>query len=241
MNNKKLLLYQDSGFSYQDNLVAYYKFDSNSNDFSGNIHNGVDFGTNYTNTGKVGNSVTLTSGTDRIEISQSEDFDFSNAISDIPFSISLWINLVNSSATQWVMSKRGPSVAQWQIAISSNLISIAIFTNTSNFISARNDVNISNNTWNNFIFTYNGNGTPSGCEIYENGLDPGTPRTLTGTYTKMPIASQPMVIGNENFTTSYVLPLNGKLDETYIWKNRVITPDEALDIYNKGVTGLTLI
>ena len=45
------------------NLVAYYKFDTNSNDFSGNSHNGVDTAISYANAGKVGNCATFNGST----------------------------------------------------------------------------------------------------------------------------------------------------------------------------------
>ena len=105
---------------YLADLIGYWKFDSNSNDFSGNIHNGTDTGVNYSSGGKVGNSVTFSGGTNRVAISQSTDFDFSSGGLDIPFSLSFWVYTTNSSASQWIISKRDGTNAQWQIAIAAN-------------------------------------------------------------------------------------------------------------------------
>src|SRR6478736_294265 len=69
-------------------LVAYYKFDSNSNDYSGDTHNGIDANISYANVGKVGNSATFNGTTSFIYSPQSIDFDFNKNPGDLPFSIS---------------------------------------------------------------------------------------------------------------------------------------------------------
>src|SRR6478736_4152257 len=86
-------IFYNQGNKNKTGLVAYYKFDSNSNDFTKNSHNGTDTSVNYATAGKVSNSATFNGTTSFINVPQSNDFDFSNAGGDIPFSVSFWINL----------------------------------------------------------------------------------------------------------------------------------------------------
>ena len=80
-------------------------------------------------------------------------------------------------------------------------------------------------------FTFSGGLSYLGLKLYVNGVE-STPHTATnaGTYTGMPNTSAPVVLGKLGSAPAGYL--NGRLDQTRIWKGRVLTATEVLDIYN---------
>lgn len=228
---------------FEANMVAYYNVNANSNDSTINMHNGTDTSMSYASAGIVNNCASF-GGTSRIVIPQSTDFDFSNVTNDIPFTISFWLKPNSASSLSWVMSKRNTPDAQWQINTNGGYLSIALFdiANTANTLTARNNDLLVNGVGNYYTISYDGSGLVSGINIYTNGLvGSGTIGTTAGTYTKMKISNQPMVIGAENFTGSYLFGFNGDLDEISFHKGVAYTQPEALAAYNKLLTGQSLI
>jgi len=226
---------------YLADLVAYYRFDSNSNDFSGNGHNGTDTSISYANAGLVSNCATFTPSSSKIFIPQSTDFDFSNGSNDLQFSMSFWAKTNNASATQWVLGKHDATTAQYDISIQGGFIYILLYTNSSTYILCRHNDMLVNGVWNHFCITYNASGINTGIKIYKNGVfGTGNSYGAGGTYTKMPISSQSFVFGVDNWA-GQVAWLNGGLDEVAIWKNRLLTSGEAMDLYNKGIVGTPII
>lgn len=217
--------------TFLPNLVAYYKVDTNSNDFSGNGNNGTDTSISYAIAGKVGNSADFNGSTSKIIVPQSTDFDFSDAVSDLPFTISFWINAGNNFLTQWVFAKDG-ATRQWIVAIEAFEIKIILFTNGSNY--KIYSTSISPSVYTHFVMSYDG----TDMKIYKNGIE-GHAATTVGTYTKMPIDSQVMDIGVKSNINN--LFFGGQLDEAYFYKGRNFTATEALLAYNEGVLGQTLI
>ena len=224
------------------NMVAYWRFNSDSLDSTINSHNGTDTAINYSNAGLVNNCATFDGTSSKIIVPQSTDFDFSDISSDIPFTMGFFAKHNSSGSTQWIMSKRNGSVAQYDILFAGGFLYIYLYTNTSNYLFARTNDTIVNGAWNYFTITYTGSGVNTGIKIYTSGLvGSGTSISSVGTYTKMPIASQPVVIGVENFTDSFFFGLNGALDEVAIWKGVAYTQAQSLDAYNKLLTGNSLI
>lgn len=229
---------------YLADLVAYYKFDSNSNDFSGNSHNGTDTSISYSNAGKVGNSATFNGTSSNISVPNSPDFDFSGVSSDVPFSISVWLYVTNTSL-RYVIG-RGSSSAnqQFDISINPNLAVYLYSGSGANGLGRGIGSDHVFNAWEHFVITYNGSSTIGGLKIYRNGfLVPfgggGGSNISYGTYTKMPASTDPLYIGRRSYGA--VGYFSGGQDELAIWKNRILTPTEVLDIYNKGMAGNALI
>jgi len=227
---------------FEANMVAYYNINSNSNDSTINMHNGTDTSISYASAGIVNNCASF-GGTSRIVIPQSTDFDFSNVTNDIPFTISFWLKPNNGMALSWVMSKRDATTAQWQIVTNGGYVDFRVFgTSTSNSLQGRTNDVLVNGVGNYYTLTYDGSGLASGMIIYTNGLvGSGTSQVTNGTYTKMPIASQPVVIGAENFTGAFLLGFDGGLDEISFHKGVAYTQTQALAAYNKLLTGQSLI
>ena len=230
---------------YLADLIAYYKLDANANDFSLAGNNGFVVGSPTYTAGKVGNAINFGTSTlaNYVDIADDIDFSFTDGTNDLPFSVSCWVNVTQfSGILNQILRKRGTSNEEYQIYILSNgQIGLEKYSNGSGSIyqrilSAVGTITL--NTWNNIIIT-NASTSLSGLNIYLNGvlLLTVTRTTVGGTYTRMAngTANIQIGLGTTNFKH------RGLVDEYYIWKNRELTAVEALDIYTKGNTGITLI
>jgi hypothetical protein len=238
--SKKMFFAPIGGVSpYLANLVAYYKLNTNSNDFSGNSHNGADTSVSYANVGKVGNSATYNGSTSKTLIPQSTDFDFSNLISDIPFSFTMGVYFTGSGNVVLMCKFSNVSTGQWIIQTSGTRVQVFLFSNSFTFLSNTMTASLSTGVWYNLTVTYNGNGTNSGIKIYIDAVLQTVTNSNAGIYSKMPINNTPIGLGSTSLGTSFFF--NGRLDEVYVWKNRELSALEISNAYTKFNAGQTLI
>jgi hypothetical protein len=96
-------------------LVAYYPFDGNADDASGNAHHGTLVGDATFGPGFVNNALVLDGSGDYVQVSHHADFDFETELS-----FSAWVNLDPGAVTHWnqVYSKgeiaTGRTAAEWK-------------------------------------------------------------------------------------------------------------------------------
>lgn len=232
---------------YLANLIAYYPFNSDANDFSGNSYNGTLVGTGITFTaGTVGNAINFPNNSNLVGVTipDNDDFSFTNGTNDLPFSISIWTNVTAFSLSlNPIFRKLATSNYEYQLYLNRlggiffvkyGLLSIS----STQTISSANGL-VTTGVKNHIVITNSG-GLISGINIYFNGiLLTSVTRTSAGSYTRMangialPSFNDSLATANFKF--------RGWMNEAYIWKNREITAVEALDIYNKGNSGQTLI
>lgn len=227
---------------YLADLVAYYPLDSNSNDFSGNTHNGTDTSISYANAGLIGNSATFNGTTSKIVVPQSTDFDFSDAVSDIPFSMSFNLYITtNGNYTILGKNKNLADEGQYNIYCLDRYVYVLLWKlpNNGQYLGIKSNDQIPLSSFNNIIVTYDGSGVYTGLKIYLNGVLMTIVNFSAGTYTKMQIINEPLVIGHLQESSDF--DLAGRLDELYIWKNIVRTSIEAADIYRKMISNTPLI
>ena len=240
------LIQQEIVNPYLANLIAYYPFNANANDFSGVGNNGTVVGTPTYSAGKVGTAINFgtTTNSNYVNIPDSDDFSFTNNTVDLSFSISVWENVTQfSTGFNQILRKRLGSNTinnEYQIDILPNG-SFALFkfsngtsTNYQLIQSAPGVITL--NTLNNIIIT-NRDSNINNVNIYLNGNLITPTRSTIGTYTRMINGTADIQLGNG--TTGF--KHRGLLDEYYIWKGREMTATEALDIYNKGIAGIPLI
>lgn len=218
------------GSQYLNKLIAYYLFENNGVD-SINGHNGTNVGSIGYTTGVNGQSALFTAQNQYFEINDTNDFSFTTGTSDIPFSVSCWIYITSySSAGNRFLSKADATTREYLFNISSTNIALVCYRGSviSRALSVAHGFSL--NTWYHLVFTYDG----TSIKIYKNGVDLGGTTTDTGgTYTNMsnttikPLIGKMTGVANSNHL--------GRLDELAIWKDRVITSAEALDLYNSGV------
>ncbi len=245
----------ESATTYLTNLVGYYKFDANGNDFSGVGNNGTIAGTPSYSAGKVGNAINLGNNTsfNHINFVDYNDFSFTNGTNDLPFTISIWVNATSftSSFGNWIFNKRGDSTnMEYQLFIEPSGRLIFEKYSLGSFASGTQSIvstigTITTNTWYNIIITDSGSGNINDCKIYLNGSLLSVTRVTTGVYVRMTNTTSNARAGQAawaiNQSQGVGTKHRGLLDEFYIWKNRELTATEALDVYTKGNTGIALI
>jgi hypothetical protein len=240
------------GSNFLTNLVGYYPLNSNANDLSGKGYNGTAINSPTYGTGKVGNAINF--GNDPvlryINVADNNDFSFTNGTTDVPFSISLWVNLTaNSSTGSWFINKTSAlndGNAEWQFIFFNNRVRFVKFQfNNSSIIQLiETPINpLSFNNWFHFVYTDNGSGSVGSGKIYRNGiLFTEINQNIGGTYTRMNNGSNLTRIGMNSWSPpSQVFKHRGLIDELAIWKNRELTATEVAELYTKGNLGNPII
>jgi hypothetical protein len=238
------------GSNFLTNLVGYYPFNSNANDLSEKGYNGTQVGSPTYGTGKVGNAINF--GNDAVlryvDIADNNDFSFTNGTTDVPFTISLWVNLTATSLTgNFFINKRGSTSGsdEWQFVLFQNRVQFNKFqfNNNSIFQQITTNVNVLPlNNWTHFVYTDNGSGSVGSGKIYRNGaLDVNINQNVAGTYTRMNNGTNLTRIGVNSWTPAVNLKHRGLIDELAIWKNRELNATEVAELYTKGNLGNPII
>ena len=186
---------------------------------------------------------------DHVLIGDYNDFSFTDgAGTDKPFSFSVWAFITNVAASN------GPFVTKAEIIggtsgeteyifkHAAGELRTFLFTSlgTDNRIKLYSDPAVlTDETWHNIVFTYNGNkGTPS-MKFYLDGGTVGATQTEDGDYEGMVNTSQPLLLGNTNNEP----PAAGQAFEDQMADvvifNKELTATEVLEIFGgtAGVAG----
>lgn len=227
------------------NLVAYYAFENNANDLSGNGHNGSLIGSPTFVSGKNGNAINFgnNDNLNYIDIADNNDFSFTNGTTDVPFTISLWVKFSSfSSIGNWLVSKRNTTTGgdEWQFCYSSNrlIFNKFQFNNNSIYQEILSTLNpFSLNTWYHLCYTDSGSGTVGSGKLYINGiLNVAINQNVGVTYTRMNNGTSITRIGRNSWNLDdNRLKHRGLIDELAIWKNRDLNATEVAELYNSGV------
>jgi hypothetical protein len=229
------------------NLVGYYPFDANADDFSGKGYNGTLVNSPTFVSGKLDNAISFdTSNTLRyVDIADNNDFSFTNGTNDVPFSISFWAMFDAFSSTgSWLVSKRqnDTNLQEWQVAYSLSgavrILSVSLASGSNlntNRIDAISNSNIfSTGVWYHIALTYDGSANQSGLNIYVDGALNVASRAQVGTYVGMTNTASVTTVGQGRFVLNQAIKHRGKIDDLAIWKNRELTLAEVQFIYNAG-------
>jgi hypothetical protein len=215
---------------YLLNQIAYYPFNSNSNDLI-NAQNGTDTNISYSNVGQVGNSATFNGTSSLISVADNDNFSFgSNS-----FSINIWIYPVGNSG--FLLSKRNASFIEYQLSynISGSTITLALYGGgiTSILIGKTFNFSLTASTWQMLTFTFSGGTLPANINGYHNStlISSFTTQTV-GSYVGMSNTSAGVVFGRQGNAAAGFF--NGRLDQTRFWNNRQLTQLEITEIYNNN-------
>lgn len=207
-----------------DNLVAYYKLDSNSND-SFWTNNWVDTSMTYTS-GKINNCGSFNWTTSKIVSSNNSWFTW-----DALFSMSAWVNVSTlwSSNTYSILnigtvSGTPPNNMSVVVSWETFFGSIAFLWNGSTVWIA--NWLVSTSTWHHICVTKTTWNISTWVKIYLNW----SLQTLTKSYIpqQFNISNDVITIGQYD-GTSY--KMNWLIDELWIW-NKVLTASEVTELYN---------
>ena len=233
---------------YTDDLVASYSFDTDFTDYTGNNNLTVTGNVLAGVTGGVVDDCADFEGTDDYTVAaDSDDFSFTDGATDLPFSVSFWLNVdtVPVSGT-WILSKRlaSSTTEEYQITFNSSTFQVLLAsqgsTNSYLYATFPYTPTTGGTTWEHFTVTYDGSETFSGIKAYINGVSQTLTDLSAGTYLGMANGTKPINIGSQSWS-----PLNGefdgKMDEFHVWKNRELTQAEVTDIYTTELGGTSIL
>ena len=168
---------------------------------------------------------------DYIDCTDNDMFSFGNGATDLPFSISTWVNFVDVTDSM-ILSKHTTGQFEYSFLVMANdkLIFQLNSQLGSSLISRYYNTTITSyeGQWIHLVGTYDGSRSASGIKIYLNGTRVDDNDFISGTYVAMNNGTAPVEIGKRS--TDY---MNGKIDETAIF-NTELTSAQVLEIYNNG-------
>ncbi len=248
-------------------LVAYYKFDSDYNDYSGHGNNGTPVNGPSLTTGKIGNALNFTTSrgtvpdvTNYVTLNYPTDLKFADNTS---FTISMWVNMTNQSDdlalignTQWDSSNnRG-----WGIFSQGGGNFRIKSTSGAGGAVNRTDVTYANvirdGTWHHLLVTFD-----QGAAIFTTldgvALSPRIWTATTVGSVDTDDISYVRNISGTDYTGTHAINIgqegtgwyndknggaitNGLIDDVGFWR-RAVSPQEALAIYQAGLAGQNLL
>jgi len=222
--------------SLTNGLVAYYPFNGNANDESGNLHNGTVFGATLTaDRFGVPNSAYLFNG-----ISDYITVPHDPALEPTAFSISLWFKSTTTIWSTIITSDSGIGAncnhGYTVVLNSASPTGKVIFgidpspgCGDASGVASDNPVN--DNAWHHVVGIYDSTSTE---HIYVDGVLQAD--TMVSPYSKgngpISIGTQPIPFGKTHY-------FNGAIDDIFIY-NRALTPAEIIALYNLPPGGNTL-
>ena len=211
-----------------DGLIAYYNFNSNTNDSAGS-YNGTPTNITY-DTGKSGDAAEFNGSSSLISIADDDIFSFTDG-NDLPFSISMYAYFHNTNEMMLINKIGASAEREWFINCFSTKIDFKIYNQdggTSNFIQIVRSFTRVINTWYHIVVTYDGSGDALGLKAYIDGVSTGSGGE-SGTYVKKANFTKPVVIGR--FNDLGILHMDGLIDGLGIW-DKELSQTEVTNIYN---------
>lgn len=226
----------------KDNCVGWYSFDKTNElaDSSSKGNNIVKVGNPYslTSGGNPNNRVQLTiDASNYMYLADQNYLSFTNGGGDdTAMSISGFFYTTIAPTGQQIIINKATGLTtnvEYRVQITSNKLRLTLSTGSNvNTITIEYPTNIVINTLYHFVFTYNGNNSNTGMNIYINGSLVGSPtRSSAGTYTGMNNLTSNVSIGAVVTGTTAVF--SGYLDSIGLW-NRELTASEVSQLYNSG-------
>ena len=160
---------------------------------------------------------------DYLEIADNDALSFGDGSSDSPFSISAWINPVDSTQFQ-ILGK----LTEWQLYLGSDdklILFLQGATGSDYEYASDSGSAIPQNVWTHVACTYSGVGGTSanaGIKLYVNGVESSLTLGGAGTYDAMENTTNPVRIGN--YSSQYA---DGKIDEVAVWSVALSASDVA--------------
>ena len=245
-NTIMVLAKKKSQNPWLEGLVAYYPFDANGNDFSGNGNNGVAggalpiFGSNT----NINGEVVFQNNASYFTIPDSDSFTFSDGLQDLPFTFMGWLYFRQVSVFGNVLLDRRTTVTsgEWLFALDTNrTLYFRKYADNNATLTTVTSVAIPLNIWQHITYTDDGLGNLNSGKFYINGGLVGSNNSGSGTFTKMQNTTHFVRVANISSGLSVGAQHLGSMDDFYIYKNRQLTATEIQEVYNLGLNGQTLI
>jgi len=164
-------------------------------------------------------------------------FDFERTA---PFSITYWKKQPTNAATYAIISKRSSDTANgWsaQVDSSGHEHFRLMNTNTTNELDVKYAVDLADDVWRHFGWTYSGNSLPSGVKLYTNGTSQSL-TTVTNNLSATILNNTILSVGGHG--SSNRLPANTLLKDVQVWNieltaAQVLTLSEGRQISNNAI------
>ena len=257
MKNKLLLLVMGLALTTQmitaqvpqyvptNGLIAYYPFNGNANDASGNAHNGTVTGATLTTDrfGNTNSSYNFTGTTSDITLANSQTLVSGS------FSVSAWCTigiLLPSNYDATLIGQFNGQVAndrKWLFGYRSILsqrgVSYYLFDNSGNTSSNSSTLNWSPqvSTWYHITWVFT---SGNSIKTYVNGVLHSEVTTSLSNFNNTASTILTKIGNGIDIDTPAKLPWNGKIDDLGIW-NRALTLDEILNLYYAENTCQSLV
>jgi len=200
-------------------LVAYYPFEGNVNDMSGNGNNGWSNDCNYVSS-KLSSGISLNGVNSSVSIPDSDLLDFTSE-----YSISMWIyRRTDSKNFERILSKSDFSGYTYWLQIDPD--STIEFGNGPYI---KSNITIPINTWIHVFAIKNS----TGFSLYFNGISDKKAQTF-GEIKDATVTDFPLNLGRLGTSNNWYYGFDGVIDELKIW-NYQLTKEEILNEYNIGV------
>ncbi len=212
-------------FSGDTGLMAYWKLDSDANDYSGNNNNGTISGAFFNKTnGKLGGAAQFDGVTDYIKIPYSQSLNISTG----KVTITAWINAVNDTAYKEIVNKRGLSTGLTQYDLRLDPTEqLTFYWRSSSWQTVTSTDPIPIGQWVHVVGSRDD--ATNTVLLYVNGVLVKNSTSITNDMiqdaTNVTIGSSTYSLTTDEF--------NGKIDEVGIW-NRILSSAEIASLYSLG-------
>ena len=191
---------------------------------------GAKSGSSFSNT----KSIELDGIDDYVEVADADNLSFGNGTTDLPFSISAWVNMTDATRFR-IVFKADNTTGNNEYGFfcdASDRINFILYDSTLSVTIGRYyNIGLTSyqGTWIHLSATYDGSGSSTGLKIYLNGSRVDNTDSNSGSYTAMHNGNAPLEIGK--FLTNRS---NGLMDEISIFDVELSASD-VTTIYNSGV------
>ena len=206
-----------------DNIISYWKFDSDNSNDSVSTNNGTDTSITYSaGNGKINNGAGFASAS-------SSKIVMGNVAALRPSAVTynLWVNATSlPNAYNCMIGKNGAGDTYFcTFYVKSNgKLAAYIVATTTVFIDGTNTTTLSTGTWYMLTLTYD---STSGGKVYVNGVSDGTFSANGAINTN----GDEFFLGyQQTYSNRY---WNGAIDEVGVW-SRALSSTEITELYNSG-------
>jgi hypothetical protein len=211
-------------FANGNGLVAWYPFDGNTNDASGNGNNGTQNNFTFDGTtngwvgGKFGSALLFNSSNDYVRVPPSSSI---NNLAQL--TLSFWINPANGGGNQYVVAKG------FSLAYASSAKEL-YFTHYFSVSSGQWNMPVGSvpaGLWTHIVVTYDDTSASNTPMFYVNGVSVATSTPVAPSGTALSDSANPLILGNIGSLTQAV---NGSLDDFRMY-NRILSATEISQLY----------
>jgi hypothetical protein len=228
-------------FDWNNSLIGYWAmdfynstgiYDNSSYSNFGTFNGGMNT-SNINTTGRFGSSLDFDGSNDYIDCGNMAHFERTQ-----PFSVEFWMNW-DAPGTHVIVSNLDIAASHrgWEAILEGSVIHLRL-SNTwvTNMLDVYATHGMSTATWNHVVMTYNGTSSPSGINIYINGVKKSAValyNNLSGTIVNN---ARTLRVGGRGWGSGSNY-FNGKLDEVRVY-NRVLSSEEISASYNNTANRL---